>query len=602
MKKICFVAFIVIMFKFCLNSQTVTFSHSGGFYDNSFNLELTCDEAYHIRYTTNGGTPTASSTLYTHPLALNESLYSKSDIYKIQATIDALLFIPDSVQKCITIRAGLFDIDENPVGEIVTNSYFIGTLIDTHGLSVISICADSLDLFDYNTGIFVPGVHFDPQNPDWTGNYYMRGDEWERLVNVEFYEYSNNSSINHLAGLRTHGGNARRISQKGLKLYARKEYGTKRFYHKFFNDIPNNSFKHLVLKPFSDFYVTTGIQDDICNKLARTIGVDALASRAIVVFINGEYWGIYYLRESPDSHYLEDHYGPEDTDYNVMGNWHGIIENGNNSDFMHMMSWLTNADLSIDENYEYLCSKIDVNEFINYYCLELYTANIDWPANNMRCWQYQNGPWRWIFYDGDGCLKGMDFDVMDNATTTEGSGWQTDPTSTLMFRKLLQNQTFCDSFLMRFEQLLESSFSYANMHNYYASSAQIVRNEISQQSRRFNNPLSLSQWEQEISSKIDNFIKGRCENMRNRLDDFFQYVDTNPYEITVYPNPTSGTIHVIIPNIDQNSETIVYDITGRIVYSQQNNRQDGDFTIDLNLQPGLYILRIGNITQKIIIQ
>lgn len=90
--------------------------------------------------------------------------------------------------------------------------------------------------------------------------------------------------------------------------------------------------------------------------------------------------------------------------------------------------------------------------------------------------------------------------------------------------------------------------------------------------------------------------------MRNRLDDFFQYVDTNPYEITVYPNPTSGTIHVIIPNIDQNSETIVYDITGRIVYSQQNNRHDGDFTIDLNLQPGLYILRIGNITQKIIIQ
>lgn len=600
MKKICFVAFIVIMFKFCLNSQTVTFSHSGGFYENSFNLELTCDEAYHIRYTTNGGTPTASSTLYETPLFLDESLYSKSDIYKIQTTIDELLFIPESVQKCITIRAGLFDANENSIGEIATNSYFIGTLIDTHGLSVISLCADSLDLFDYNNGILVPGAHFDPSDQYWSGNYYMRGEDWERLVNVEFYEHSNNSGINQLAGLRAHGGNARRISQKGLKLYARKEYGTKRFYHKFFNDIPNNSFKHLVLKPFSDHYFITGIQDDICNKLARNIGVDGLASQAMILFINGEYWGIYYLRESPDSHYLEDHIGPEDTDYNVIGNWHGEIEDGSNADFMQMMSWLTNADLSTQEDYEYLCSKIDVNEFIDYYCMELFIANIDWPANNMRCWQYNNGLWRWIFFDGDGCLKDMDFDVMDNATTTEGTGWPTDSTSTLMFRKLLQNQDFSDSFRMRFEQLLESSFSYANTHNNYASSAQTVRNEISQQAQRFNNPLGLVQWEQEISFTIDNFLKGRCENMRDRLNDFFLYVDSNPYEITVYPNPTSGTIHVIIPNIDQNKETIVYDITGRIVYSQPNNSQDDDFTIDLNLQPGLYILKIGNITQKII--
>jgi len=178
MKKICLVAFIVMILRFGLYSQTVTFSHSGGFYENSFHLMLTCDEGYHIRYTTNGGIPTANSPLYTNPLALNESLYSNSDIYTIHTTIDELLYIPNSVKKCIIIRACAFDNDENRVGQVTTQSYFINELgCDTHGLPAMSIAADSSDLFDYYTGIFVPGVNFDPSHDYWSGNYYMSGDE-----------------------------------------------------------------------------------------------------------------------------------------------------------------------------------------------------------------------------------------------------------------------------------------------------------------------------------------------------------------------------------------------------------------------------------------
>ena len=593
MKKICFVAFL-IMLRFGLYAQTVTFSHSGGFYENSFNLALTCDEAYHIRYTTNGGTPDANSALYTNPLVLNENLYSNSNIYTIQTTLDELFFVPTTVQKCIIIRACAFDDNDNPVGQVKTQSYFINVLgCDTHGLPVMSIAADSTDLFDYYTGIFVPGVNFDPANSYWTGNYYMSGDAWERVVNIEFYERNDNSGVNQMAGLRMHGGTARRGLQKGMKLYAREEYGTKRFYHRFFNDVPKNSVKHLVLKPFTCQWFSTGIQDWICNSMAKDIGLEYISSRPTVLFINGEYWGIYYVCERPDSHYLEDHFGHKDDDYNVIGNWYGKAEDGDNTAFVQMMQWLQDADLSEAENYNYLCSLIDVDNFIDYYCQELFIANNDWPANNMRCYQYKNGKWRWIFFDGDDCLQKMDFDFFGKATCEENLGWPTDAQSTLMFRRLLDNENFRTAFFERFEQLFADAFGYETTSQYFEYAANLVRDESPQQSERFNKPSSLASWEHNISF-IDNFLLDRVENMRDKIQEFLGIDELYADAISVYPNPTHGDINLTtsLPNL----EIEFYDITGRLVFSRHYSE-----SFKVGLPAGVYLLKIGNHTQRIVV-
>ena len=586
-------AFIVTMLRFGLYSQAVTFSHSGGFYENSFSLTMSCDEADHIRYTTNGGSPTANSTLYEAPLFLDQNLYSNSAIYTIPITLEELLFIPDTIQRCITIRACAFDDGENPVGPVNTQSYFISTLgCDTHGLPVMSITADSVDLFDYYTGIFVPGASFDTTNSYWTGNYYESGIDWERVVNVEFYE-SNNSGVNQLAGLRTHGGTARRGQQKGMKLYAREEYGTKRFYHKFFADSPKNSVKHLVLKPFSCQWFSTGIQDWICNSIAKNIGLEYISSRPSAMFINGEYWGIYYVSERPDSHYLEDHFGYNDDDYNVIGNWYGVAEDGDSTSFVQMMQWLQDADLSDAASYAHLCSLVDIDNFIDYYCLELFIANNDWPANNMRCYQYRNGQWRWIFFDGDDCLQKMDFDVFGNATCEENLGWPTNAQSTLMFRRLLDNEDFRTAFFERFEQLFADAFSYATTSQYFEYAADLVRDEIPQQSERFNKPSSLASWEHNISF-IDNFLLDRVENMRNKIQEFWGIDELYADAISVYPNPTHGDIN--LTTSFQDSEIELYDIMGRLVFSRSYSE-----SFKVSLPAGVYILKIGNHTQRIVV-
>ena len=311
MKKICFAALLVIMLQLWLFAQTptVTFSQSGGFYENSFNLELTCDGAYQIRYTTNGATPTIESPLYTQPLVLDRHLYSKSDIYTIVTCIPSRFYAAEIADRCIIIRAAAFDNKGRCVSDVETNSYFIRSLgCDFHGMPVMSLAADSLALFDNETGIFVPGVHYDDADSRHTGNYYQRGRQWEREINLEFYELDN-TGVNQRCGVRTHGNASRWFQQKGMKLYARKEYGKKNFKHRFFEALPYKKFKHLTLHPFQcSVWLHSGAQEFITQNIAANLNVDALAVRQITVFLNGEYWGIYTLEETPDERYLETRY------------------------------------------------------------------------------------------------------------------------------------------------------------------------------------------------------------------------------------------------------------------------------------------------------
>lgn len=604
MKRWSLIGFVLLLSQWMV-AQTVTFSAAGGFYDASFELGLQCNGAYQIRYTTNGNNPTGTSALYESPLALDEALYSKSDIYTIQTACDELFFAPETVRHCITLRAAAFDEAGNRVGPVATQSYFIRSLgCDTHGLPVMAISADSLALFDYETGILVPGVFFDPSNINWTGNFYQSGKEWERPVNVEFYEPSDNSGINQQAGLRTHGGTSRRQTQKGLKIYARDEYGKKRFKHKFFESIPNESFKHLVMKPFSYQWFNFGIQDDICNRMAAHLDVESVASRPMVLFLNGEYWGIYYLKEKPDAHYLEDHFGDEDTDYNVVSNWYGYMVDGDTTGFVEMMHWVKNCDLTQQEQYAQIGEMIDINSFIDYYCLELFIANKDWPANNMRCYQLDDGIWRWIFFDGDDALKEMSFDVLDNATSTVNLGWPTDSRSTLLFRKLLENKEFKNRFLIRFTELLTSQFTYAVTKAYFDDAAALVRGEVPAQCDRFGLPLNMGQWEYDITT-IDRFLKKRVANMFDRLVAFFSDDDNNLNISRLYPNPVSDELHLVLWSDSFAVRDVeLFDLLGRKVYSQRQVLMEGENNLDISCPytSGMYLLKFGNRMYKIVIQ
>jgi len=586
------------------SAQEVTFSTKGGFYKEPFELTLSCDMRDKvIHYTTNGNRPTADDPIYQAPLLLNENLYSRSDIYTIQNCPGDLWFQPESVKKCIVIRAATFDEAGNRVGQVKTQSYFIKSMgCDTHGLPVVSICSDSLDLFDYEHGIFVPGASFDPTNPGETGNYYLSGREWERSTNFEFYELDN-TGVNQQAGLRTHGGNGRKIQQKCVKLYAREEYGKKKFKHRFFESITETNFKHLILKPFTATWFVAGVNDHISTQIAAPLNLETLASRPVALYLNGEYWGIYFIHERPDERYLESHCHVDIDNLNLIEGWYGNCEAGSNGSFLALYDYIANHDLAESETYAYVESHIDIDNFIDYQILEIFTANFDWPANNMRCWQEDDGKWRWIFYDGDICLIQKDFDAFANATYDGPSGYPSSSRSTLFLRKLLENETFKVKFINRFNQLLHTSFAYETTGRFHDQIFEALEGEIPNQAARFNIPESVPIWKRHMRG-IDEFLSKRKSFVETQMHDYFLPDD---YRLTVealYPSPAQTEIHIQM-KLDKIALTDIqiFDLTGRLQYSQSCafGTEETEVTIPIHLPSGVYVLKIGDKVRKFVV-
>ena len=593
----------LLSMSFALHAQSITFSTPGGFYEQTLHLALSCDnqEAI-IHYTTNGNLPTGNDAAYDSPLLLDEQMYSKSSIYTILNCPEDEFYLPHSVPKCIVIRAAAFDAGGNRIGEVSTNSYFIRSIgCDTHGLPAVSICADSLDLFDYERGILVPGATFNPSQPGATGNYYQTGREWERLTNFEFYE-QDNTGINQVAGLRTHGGNGRKLQQKSLKLYARDEYGKKRFDYPFFENLPLDSFKHLVLKPFCATWFIAGANNHISNQIATPLNLETLASRPVALFLNGEYWGIYFLQEKPDEHYLEDHCHVDKDDVNLIEGWRGDCEAGSNHNFMALYDFIANHDLSDSSDYAFVAGQIDIGNFIDYQIVEIFTANLDWPANNMRCWQEGNGPWRWIFFDGDICLIQKEFDAFANATYDGPGGYPSNALSTLFLRKLLQNETFKLNFINRFNQLMHGPFAYETTKPFLDEALETLRGEIPNQVARFGFPDNLQNWKNHMAG-INTFLELRANFVAEQLHEHFLSDNCSLID-ALFPMPAQSEIHIQTLFDNTASTPIqIFDLTGNLQYCQHHvfGKGQSETVLPLHLPSGVYILRIGGKTKKFVV-
>lgn len=72
----------------------------------------------------------------------------------------------------------------------------------------------------------------------------------------------------------------------------------------------------------------SGIQDYICSQAAIDLGLESGLSRPVVLYLNGEYWGIYFLQEKMDERYLEDHFNTNLNHCMIVGNWYGVITHG----------------------------------------------------------------------------------------------------------------------------------------------------------------------------------------------------------------------------------------------------------------------------------
>ena len=445
------------------------------------------------------------------------------------------------------------------------------------------------------------GIHYDPLDPYATGNYFMKGREWERLSNIEFYEFENNAGINQQVGLRTHGRQSRWRNQKSFTLYAREEYGKKRIKYKFFDTTPIEKFKRLTLRPYSSTWNGAGCQDYLCNRIAQPLNVETLSSRPCVLFINGEYWGIYYVEEKPDEHYLKDHLGVNEDSITIIKEWNEV-ECGSPDNFNALYAWMGQANLADEEQYAYVEEHIDIDNFIDYYVFEFFAVNLDWPATNIRMWQNGNDKWRWILYDCDGCLADLDFDVFANATYVGDADWPTSTRATLFFRKMLESERFREQFTLRFYELTFSTFLYQNTKPYFDYIYQILEHEVPNQIERFNYPSSFSSWENYSMPVTDYFLMLRPQHIIEDLNEFLSVKELPTIVVHCYPNPFTDEIHISFEaGYSGTGEIGIYDVLGRKVFSETVVAENGnEIILNPKLPAGVYVLKVGSHSRRIV--
>ncbi len=478
-------------------APTPVFSKKSGFYPAYISVAInTGDPAVSIHYTTNGKSPKQSDPLYSGPLEIRETTVLRAKAFK-EDMLD---------------------------GFVVTHSYFIN---EEQNLPVISLATNPANFFSDEYGIYVEGT-------SGTAGYctdvpHNVNQDWERAVNIELIEKDGSSGLNQMAGVKIFGGCSRvRYPIKSLAFYARQEYEASSFNYQLFPDKPSDRYENFILRASADDQPFTLFRDPLAQMLVKdVINVDVQAYRPVVVYINGEYWGIHNIREKINEHYAEDNFGvnPDSVDmvkrnpeyeYSVI---HGSADHYNN-----MIQYLEDNDISQDQHYEYINTQMDMDEYLNYQIIQIFFGARDWPGNNIKYWRSREGNfqrWRWVLYDLDHVFKEYFSDIMDEATMEDCQcDWPNPPWSTYLFRRLLENESFKQEFLRRFAIYSTTHFSRDRLHEYIDNMQAELAPEIPRHIERWGgqkSELPDNTWMSPIFSSVEEW-EANVDVMRHFAD------------------------------------------------------------------------------------
>ena len=388
------------------------------------------------------------------------------------------------VYKINVLRARVFKTNVLP-SRITTQSYLIDPLgAGRFSLPMISISSSSENFFSAETGIYVVGNY---------NNYSQDGSAWERPGHIEFYETGGSLAFQGEIGIRLHGGTTVSRPRKSLRIYSRNPTGKVPFAHKIFPDKSVAIFDTFLLRNSGNDWGQAIFRDAMVSALAAPTGIDRQHVRPVVVFLDGEYWGVHNLRDRFDEGYYLNHYGLGDLQFSQLeicscnSSWPSADSGEPTlvSDFTDIINRAGNNEFASAAGYAALASRIDIDNYIDYNAIEIWCGNTDWPGNNQRVWRAVtpntsaganarlDGRWRWLLYDTDFGL-GLDFfyvigygdgpnhNTLAHATTSTGTDWSNNEVGTRLLRKALDNQTFKRKFINRFADLLNTSLSASN--------------------------------------------------------------------------------------------------------------------------------------------
>jgi len=518
-----------------------TFSLPSGVYSGPQTLSLTHSNAgANIYYTTDGSMPNLNSTIYASPITINTT-----------TSIRAIASVPG------------FE-NSQPNDQVYQ-------VDDQANIPVLHLTTDPDNFFDDEMGIYVDGtngvVGFCSTVPvNWAR-------EWERPCNLKLFLPDGSVAFDVNAGVEISGACSRENGMKSLAINLReKVFGDESLKYELFPQRDLEDYQRFKIRGSGQDYKRLGFRDMLNQTLLfKDIDIEIQAGKPALLYLNGEFWGIYNLREKFAGEHFEELYGVDEKDLDIIkspGLPYREIKKGSDADYNLLFDFVENSDMNTQADYDYFDSQVDVNEFTNYWVAMSYMANYDWPANNLTVWRDRKNQskWRYGVADTDGSTFNFlasesrpEFNTFETINDTASINWPNHRNSTLFLRKLLERNEFRDEFLQRSCTFMEVIFNEERTHPLIDSIVGLFQPNVERHLDKWAFDNAMGGAETEWYKWIDfykEFWETRPDFMRQHMNDYYEL--NQFYNLTInFDADTKGDVLV-----NTNEMSIPYQYTG----------------------------------------
>ena len=513
-------------------ATTPTISVAAGFYSAAQSVVITTpDPNVTIRYTTNGSEPTGASFAYSGPINIAATTVLRA--------------------KCFSTTANI------PPSFIETNTYFINS---SHTIPVVSIC-----------GTAIPGLITAPP-PAPTVSF---------LGAIEYFDASGVMTTEGQGNFDKHGNDSWVYPQKGLDFIMKDQYGYNHaLKDQLFANKTRDEFQRIILKAgASDNYPFEGtpgvnypgelggahIRDSYVQALSQNgdLHLDERTHQSCILYMNGQYWGVYEIREKVDDSDFLDYYYGQDEEWTDSPNhiqylktwgatWEKYGAPNAQNDWNALLNFVQTNNMAIPANFTYVSSQYKWKSLVDYFVLNSYILNQDMLNWNTSWWRGLDTAgsklkWRYSLWDMDAT-----FNHYTNYTGIPSSSPTADPCNidnlpnpggqghTVILNALMNNPTFEQYYISRYIDLSNTTFKCSNMIAVLDSLVNIITPEMPGQVARWGG--TVTQWQQNVQGLRD-FINARCAGVSSGLGPCYSL--TGPYPMQVNVNPLgAGDVQV----------------------------------------------------------
>ncbi|MEZ4387424.1 MAG: CotH kinase family protein [Candidatus Krumholzibacteriia bacterium] len=371
-----------------------------------------------------------------------------------------------------------------------------------HDALVIEVDTAPEHLWSPETGIYVWGLH---------ENCLQRGEEWERPAQITAHAPDGSLWWSEPAGLRINGQSTRYQVRKGLRSYF-DDHGTADWIEAdLFGDGPER-FARLVYK--STFLTGALVSSSLWEPLHQDLGHLGSRHRLAGLYLGGEYWGAYSLRERLDDEFVE-------VTHALAGNNEYKLIKDNEAEEGDLAEWddflatyaVPPQDYDAHDWYAAVSTRLDLGAYIDWLYLNIHGASSDngW-VNNVALLKVSGGPWQYIMWDEEGLMASLnlesdhfrfyaaadaaEFEQYRPAVWSMGDWWPPHQPWRDLFRGLMQNSEFKARFAARIDELLAGPLSLPSLN------ARLDSLQADQTQELANHQLRWNQWSGAYASEM----------------------------------------------------------------------------------------------------